>query len=129
MTVLDSSPLLLRNQSRPVGHWLRIKTIGRNSNRDGFGARVEVKAGGVTQYDEVRANSSFEAASDQRLHFGLGTASRVDTITVHWPSGKTDAIGSEVADQELVIEEGNGVVARNTSRSTQLKRQTHDPKP
>ncbi|HET7442042.1 MAG TPA: CRTAC1 family protein, partial [Terriglobales bacterium] len=70
MTVLDSSPLLLRNQSRPVGHWLRIKTIGRNSNRDGFGARVEVKAAGVTQYDEVRANSSFEAASDQRLHFG-----------------------------------------------------------
>ncbi len=70
VSILDDSPLLLRNQSSPRGHWLRIKTIGTRSNHDGFGARVEVKAGSLTQTAEVRANSSFESASDPRLHFG-----------------------------------------------------------
>jgi len=109
VTVLDGSPLLLRNDSRR-GHWLRIKTTGTRSNRDGFGARVEVKAGGLTQTAEVRANSSFESAGDPRLHFGVGGATTVDTIVVHWPSGKVDTIGPQSADQELDIEEGRGII-------------------
>jgi len=112
VTVLDGSPLLLRNESRR-GHWLRIKTTGTRSNRDGFGARVQVKAGGLTQAAEVRANSSFESGSDPRLHFGLGSATTVDSIVVHWPSGKVDTIGRQAVDQELEIEEGRGVVVKH----------------
>jgi enediyne biosynthesis protein E4 len=111
MSVLDGSPVLLRNETGS-GHWLRIKTRGTRSNRDGFGTRVEVTAGTLTQTDEVRANSSFESASDPRLHFGLGSSSRVDSIVVRWPSGKVDQAKNEAVDQELVIEEGKGVVAR-----------------
>src|SRR5437660_1554447 len=114
MTVLDGSPVLLRNQTPAAGHWLCIKTIGKRSNRDGFGARVEIKAGGLTQYDEVRANNSFESASDPRLHFGLANAKRVDSIVVRWPSGKVDTVENEDADQELVIEEERGITARHT---------------
>jgi len=113
ITVLNGSPVLLRNQTQKRGHWLRIKTVGTRSNRDGFGARVELKAGGITQNAEVRANSSFESASDPRPHFGLGSATRVESIVVHWPSGKVDRLEGEAADQELVIEEGHGVVARH----------------
>jgi hypothetical protein len=116
ISVLDGSPVLLRNQTEKRGHWLRIKTVGTRSNHDGFGGRVEIKAGTVTQNAEVRANSSFESASDPRLHFGLGSATRVESIVVHWPSGKVDHLSGEVADQELVIEEGRGVVARHPRR-------------
>ncbi|HEY3974415.1 MAG TPA: CRTAC1 family protein [Candidatus Sulfotelmatobacter sp.] len=112
VSVLDASPLLLRNRTRPTGHWLRIKTIGVRSNRDGFGSRVQVKAGALTQSAEVRANSSFESASDPRLHFGLGSAIKVDSIEVRWPSGTVDKIGPIVGDQEVTIEEGKGVVPK-----------------
>jgi len=112
VNVLDGSPLLLRNHTSRSGHWLRIKTIGVRSNRDGFGARVEVKSANLTQSAEVRANASFESASDTRLHFGLGQATRVDSITIRWPSGTVDRIGAENADQELVVEEGKGIVRR-----------------
>jgi enediyne biosynthesis protein E4 len=112
ISVLDGSPVLLRNETGSSGHWLRIKTRGTRSNRDGFGTRVEVTTGKLTQTDEVRANSSFESASDPRLHFGLGSSTRVDSIVVRWPSGKVDQAKNEAVDQELVIEEGNGVVAR-----------------
>jgi enediyne biosynthesis protein E4 len=115
MTVLDGGPVLLRNQSMKKAHWLRVKLIGTQSNRDGFGARVEVKAGGITQTAESRANSSFESASDPRLHFGLGEAGRVDSIVVRWSSGKVDTIGPESADQELLIREGQGISARQAA--------------
>jgi len=108
---LGAAPMLLRNVSAR-GHWIRIKTIGTRSNRDGFGARVEVTAGGRTQSDEVRANSSYLSASDPRLHFGLADAVSVDSITVRWPSGTIDVIKNENADQDLVIREGSGVIRR-----------------
>jgi hypothetical protein len=117
VSVLDGSPLLLRNQCHPQGHWLRIKTVGVRSNRDGFGARVEVKTGGVSQVAEVRANSSFESASDPRLHFGLGSANRVDSIVVRWPSGVIDRVDAQAADQEIVVEEGKGILMHQPSTS------------
>jgi enediyne biosynthesis protein E4 len=115
VSVLDSPPLLLRNKTTQPGHWLRIKARGVRSNRDGFGARVTVKAGGFSQTAEVRANSSFESASDSRLHFGLDAATKVEWIEVHWPSGTVDRVSSFPADQEITIEEGRGVA--NGARS------------
>jgi hypothetical protein len=102
---------LLRNESA-AGHWLEIKLRGTRSNRDGFGARVEVTIGDLTQTDEARANSSFESASDPRLHFGLGAATRIDSIVVRWPSGRIDQVKNAVADQEMLIEEGKGEAGR-----------------
>jgi enediyne biosynthesis protein E4 len=110
---LDDSPSLLRNDGGNRNHWLRIKTVGTRSNRDGFGARVQVSAGGLTQIDEVRANSSYLSASDPRLLFGLGNAARVDRIVVRWPSGTIEEIKDEPADQVLVVQEGHGVIARH----------------
>src|SRR5262249_45797135 len=111
MSVLDSSPVLLRNRTPNVGHWIRFKTIGSRSNRDGFGARLELKAGKLTQTLEVRANSSFESACDPRVHFGLGSATRVDSMVVRWPSGQIDQLGAQTVDHELTVGEGKGVVA------------------
>ena len=106
MSVLDGSPVLLRNQGGTDGHWLRLKLVGSKSNRDGFGAQVEVTAGNLTQRSEARANSSFESASDPRLHFGLGSATKVDAISIRWPSGRVERLGPQPADRELVIREG-----------------------
>jgi hypothetical protein len=113
---LDGSPTLLRNTGKGRGHWIRLKLIGTRSNRDAFGARVEVVAGALRQVDEVRANSSYLSASDPRLHFGLGPATRVDRIVVHWPSGSVEKIESQLADQELIIQEDAAVISRKAPR-------------
>ena len=126
VSALDASPLLLRNTSQS-GHWLRIKTVGVRSNRDGYGARIEVKAAGLTQSAEVRANSSFESASDPRLHFGLGSATQIDSILVRWPSGIVDRIGPLPADQEVMIKEGAGVASSSTKPVPTAKPPLHSP--
>ncbi|MGB6386702.1 MAG: CRTAC1 family protein [Terriglobales bacterium] len=126
ITSLDASPVLLRNEVPSPGHWLEIKTIGdkssgsksngRNSNYDGFGAKIEITVEGSTRYAEVRAGSSFESSSDPRVHFGLGTSTRVDTIVIRWPSGWVDKLGPEAANQELIVLEGHGVIQRNIEK-------------
>jgi hypothetical protein len=116
VTNLGASPVLLRNVAKSrglpaqAGHWLRLKLIGTKSNRDAFGARVEILAGGLRQVDEVRANSSYLSASDSRLHFGLGAATRADQIVVRWPSGLVEKLGAAPAGREVVIREGEGMV-------------------
>ena len=112
LTNLDNSPVLLRNDVVAEGHWLRIKTVGGKSSRDGYGARIEITAEGSTRYAEVRAGSSFESSSDPRVHVGLGTSTRVDSIVIRWPSGAVEKLGPESADQEIVLQEGKGVVER-----------------
>jgi len=111
-TNMDGSPVLLRNEAPSPGHWLRIKTIGSKSNRDGFGAKVEITAEDSTRYAEVRAGSSFESSNDPRVHFGLGAATKVEAVVIRWPSGQIDKLGPEAADQELVVREGSGVIER-----------------
>jgi hypothetical protein len=105
---LDGSPTLLRNVSKPSGHWIRLKLVGTHSNRDAYGARVEIVAGGLKQVDEVRANSSYLSASDARLHFGLGGATRVEGVIIRWPSGLVEKVASVTVDRETVIREGDG---------------------
>ena len=125
VTRLDGSPVLLRNkmaEKPPANHWIAIKTEGKRSNRDGFGARVEVKAAGHTQMQEVRANSSFLSASDPRTHFGLGAAAQVDEITVRWPSGTVDTIRNQPANQFLTVEEGKGVARQIPATGSSVKR-------
>jgi hypothetical protein len=64
-----------------------LKLVGVKSNRDAIGARVRLTAGGRTQAGEVRSGGSYLSQSDLRLHFGLGSAQRVDRVEIRWPSG------------------------------------------
>ena len=115
-TNLDSSPVLLRNEVEQAGHWVRIRTVGTKSNRDGFGARIEVTSEGATRSAEARAGASFESSNDPRTYFGLGAATRIEQIVVRWPTGQMDKLGPEPADQELVIQESKGVIERRAAK-------------
>jgi hypothetical protein len=101
---------LLRNDGGSSHHWLQIHLIGTSSNRDGVGARVTVTAGDLTLYDQRKGGSSYQAAHDPRLHFGLGKRTHVDRIVVRWPSGKQDRIENVDAGQVIAIREGAGRV-------------------
>jgi hypothetical protein len=108
---MNEPPSLLRNDVTGGGHWLKVLLVGVKSNRSAIGARVLVRYGGRTQAQEVSAQSSFYSANDRRLHFGLGSAASAE-LTVLWPSGATEKIGSVDADHLLVVREGAGIQRR-----------------
>lgn len=99
MTVLGGEPIVFHNRPGNA-HWLTITLEGVRSNRDGLGARVV--ANGQTQY--CTTAGSYLSASDQRVHFGLGTAEKAD-IEVFWPSGIHQKLTAVPANQFLHIRE------------------------
>jgi enediyne biosynthesis protein E4 len=112
---IDSPPTLLRNVVKNVNHWLTLKLIGGpKSPRDAVGAKVFLSAGGARQRADVFSGGSYGSSSDKRVHFGLGSATSVDSIEIYWPSGKKERITVPGVDRILTVEEGKGVSEKNS---------------
>jgi hypothetical protein len=89
ITNLNARPVLLRNEFGNRHNWLNVQLAGTGANRDAIGARIYLFAAGHRQVREVLAGSSFLGSADRRQHFGLGTATQVDSLQVHWPGGQS----------------------------------------
>jgi hypothetical protein len=98
-TRLQGAPLVFMNRGGKA-HWLGIVLEGTKSNRDGYGARVEVNG----QVRFATAAGSYLSSSDSRLHFGLGAATTA-LIDIRWPSGIRQKVAADKVDQYLVIKE------------------------
>lgn len=107
---LDGSPVLLHNNGAAGAHWVTFELAGTKSNRLALGARVTIRAGDVSQTDEVRSGGSYLSQSDLRVHFGLGAATRLDAVSIHWPSGQEETLHSLAADHLYSLLEGHGSV-------------------
>lgn len=111
---LDERPTLLRNVSQDIHHWIEIQLIGgAGSPRDGVGATLLLKAGGITQREDILSGGSFLSSNDQRAHFGLGNATKIDDLTIRWPSGLLEHVSLPRLNTIYTITEAHGVtVAR-----------------
>ncbi len=96
---------LLHNVTPNSGHWIALKLKGTKSNRDGIGAVVEVEAGGHVQTAQRVAGSGYLSQDDDRLHFGLGSISKIDKLIVRWPSGRIQVLENVAPDRVLTVEE------------------------
>jgi hypothetical protein len=116
VSIINGPPLLLQNRGGNSGHWLTATLVGTRSNRDAIGARVTARVGGRTIVEEVRSGGSYLSESDRRVHFGLGSDARVDSIEIVWPSGAKERVGPIDADKFVTIKEGSGIVSEKAAR-------------
>ena len=81
--------LVYRNMSTEKlhHHYLKIKLDGNIPNTFGLGARLQLFAGGTVQTLEQMPSRGFQSSVDPVLNFGLGTTSRIDSLTIQWPGG------------------------------------------
>jgi tetratricopeptide (TPR) repeat protein len=112
-------PLLLRNDQRAGGHWLRCKLDGPPGNPHAIGVVIELRAGGVTQRSYIHPTRSYLSQTEPIATFGLGTANAVESLTVTWPDGtrqqeKVDAVDRVVTIRQRVAE---GIAADQPSEN------------
>ena len=107
---LDGTPWLLRCDSPPDAQWILVRLIGTRSNRDGLGARIIVRAGGMEQMQEVHQCGGFCSSNDPRADFGLGTSQVVDELEVRWPSGLVQKFTNVKSRQIVTIKEGSSTL-------------------
>lgn len=108
-TNADQPALLYQNTSSRPGHWVTLHLIGTDSNRDAIGARVTLTAGGAQQMREISGGDGYSAQSSYRLHFGIGSAEKIDALNILWPSGRRETV-SVPLDRLSYVREGAGVV-------------------
>jgi len=128
-TTNGGAPKLFRNVAAPgnANHSLRLKLLGTKSNRDGIGAIVKLTAADGTQTQMLRSGSSYLAANELVLTFGLGQQSKADAIEIRWPSGTVDKLTAVNAGQTVIVTEGKGQTSARpfgTKLELRIERQT-----
>ena len=119
---IDGKPLILYNEGSSANHWITLQLTGTKSNRAAIGAKIKLTAGGMTQIDEIRSGGSYLSQNDLRVHFGLGSATKIDSVEIRWPSGMIDTLKNLSADRFYAVLEGKGVVDREQVRPSVTKR-------
>jgi hypothetical protein len=102
----DAPAVMLRNETQG-GHWLGLRLHGTHSGRTPIGARVLCRAGGRSRVRWLTSGTGYLSFSDQRLWFGLGSASRAEHLEVRWPSGTVQTWSEVPADRILDLREGD----------------------
>jgi hypothetical protein len=100
---LDGSPQVLHNELADAGHWLLVKLEGEGRNTGAIGAVLTVKTGKLSLRRVVQSGTSYISQDDLRQHFGLGAATRVDSLEVRWPGGSVTTRENVKADQLVTI--------------------------
>ena len=104
VTSNGGTPMLLRNDSQTEeekNNWVKIQLVGTQSNRDGIGTKVWVRADETTQFREVVCGGSYASGSDRTLHFGIGTQETIQSIKVQWQSGHIQTLDFSNAESPI----------------------------
>ncbi len=104
------APVFYRNDSANGNAWLRVKTVGAESNRDGIGARIIIDPDntviGDEQLREIDGGTNYLSQNQMTAHFGLGAfAGNIDNITINWPSGIVQQFFDVAPNQVLLAQE------------------------
>jgi hypothetical protein len=96
---------ILRNETPTSNHWLGIKLVGHQSNRDGIGAEIKLTTSKGTQFATVSTAGSYLSSNDKRAHFGLGSDAAARSVEIRWPSGTLQTLKNVSGDRVLVVDE------------------------
>jgi hypothetical protein len=112
LVTTNAGPAYLFHNEGGTNHSLRIKLLGTKSNRDGIGTVVRVTSNDNKdkQWQMLRSGSSYLSQSELVLTFGLGAATKADTVEIQWPSGQLDRLSNVNAGQTITVQEEKGIV-------------------
>ena len=102
---VNAEAFVYRNNARAIGrnHWLQVKLEGEGGNRFGLDAKVTVRAGVETQFQELQPTRGFQSSVDYVLTFGLGARDTAQVLTVEWPDGRVSTMRGVRADQRVTV--------------------------
>jgi hypothetical protein len=114
---INQPAFIYRNEARQQSkhHYLQIKLQGLPGNTQGIGTKVILYNKSQQQYLEQMPARGYMSTVSSVLHFGLQTATTIDSLRVIWLSGKQQLLQNVKADQILSIEEANATGTYKTT--------------
>ncbi|MDQ6871515.1 MAG: VCBS repeat-containing protein [Gemmatimonadota bacterium] len=95
-------------------HFLEVRLQGEQPRERtaGIGAEVAVSAGGKKQYIYYSPYRGYMSTNDDRAHFGLGGARRVDSLEVDWPDGRRQVLTNLPVDRLITVKQTDATEKR-----------------
>lgn len=111
---INEPAYIYRNMAREqtANGYIQIRLKAANPKNGGIGARVTVYAGGQQQYQELSPVRGYLSTQAPVLHFGLGSATQVDSIRIIWPDQATEVIPGVRANTLLDVEQAANAAKR-----------------
>ncbi|MBS1529724.1 MAG: VCBS repeat-containing protein [Bacteroidetes bacterium] len=100
-------PACIYRNTSGKGHYLSLKFRGRQDNDFGIGAKAYVFCNGGMQYEQLMLTRGFQSSVEPKLHFGLGSNAKIDSMLIVWPNQAYQVIKNVKADQLLTIDQKN----------------------
>lgn len=114
ITRIAAEARIYRNIAPRRGHWLGVRAVlPKAGGRDAIGAEIAVVANGRRRVGWITPSQSYLCSSDPRVLFGLGDASRVDSVEVVWPDGVVESFPATEADRYITVRKGEGSAKAN----------------
>ena len=110
IAVLNMYPyksFIFKNTYSGTNNWLKIKLVGHNSNKDGYGTRVVLYSNDLLLSRSKSSNDGYISQNSDDLFFGLSENNIIDSIFIYWPSGVVDKLYNLNANQILKVNEGS----------------------
>lgn len=105
VTQIAGPPALLRNDSPATGHFIRLKLVGTQCNRDAVGARVVATVDGKQREACVAPTRSYLSQVELPVTIGLGDHTHVDSVTVTWPGGGEQSVADVTIDGLTTVQQ------------------------
>src|SRR2546422_1808759 len=110
VSVNDGAPMLLRNNVGSQNHWLGIRLVGKKSNPDAIGARINYQAGDLKRSRMKVGGGSYLSSHDPRIVLGIGKRPKIDWLEIKWPQpgGAVERFTELPVNRYITIVEGKG---------------------
>ena len=108
VTNCKGSARIFRNDAPKTGHWLQVRAVDPELQRDAYGARVTLVSTAGTFMRRIGSDGSYCSSLPAVAHFGLPADSSIERVVIRWPGGETDTFSSIVPDQSIILYKGSG---------------------
>lgn len=110
---VNMPPFVLRNNTEtqsPQNRFLSLKLETKTKNKNGLGSNVTLVSDGKRFYQELAPMRGYQSTVDQRLHFGLGELTKVDSIIIQWTDRSVQVLTDIKTNQSLVIQQEEKII-------------------
>ena len=111
---MDAPAFIYENKRRAdeAHHWLAVRLDGLAPNRRAVGATLVLTAGQQKQHLYLSPSRGFMSSVDDRLHFGLGSAARADSLEIFWPDGRYQLLTGVEVDRLITVKQADATLRR-----------------
>ncbi len=117
-----NAPAFVYKNNSTENNYVQISLKGFEKNTFAVGSKVIVHQEGQKSMLEQFPSRGFQSAISNRLHFGLGKNSRIDSIEILWPDQKRSVLKEVTANQQIQVGYATaiktGIVVLNENKNT-----------